>query len=274
VSSLTKVRDYTYETFLTITDPGISTHKVYVEIMDATNKKATSPEQSFTKVMKNALMEIVTSANCNPCAPANEYLREFTLGEVANMRIIPVKYHVWWPYPTDSLYALTRSWCRPRVTYLFSPLSPTSAPSGYVDGQTVGATASNWLTQANIDMGQTPGADIQLSGSVIDSTLNLTIDVTGITTGNYSDLRLHTIVTESNINYNDGNAEFVHYDVMKQMYPDENGEAVSIANGAAQQFTRQFNLAAAFVKTNLHVVVFLQSNSTKTVLQVAKLNFN
>ena len=220
-------------------------------------------------VLRMALVEIITSANCAPCGPANEEYHHEDQTPLFQQRVATIKYHVWWPRPTDLLWKHSQEWSRPRTEYLIDPAN--GAPQGLVDGTLIGNRASNWIDAAKTAIGVPAGAKIELSRTRNGNTIDLAITVKGISTGDVSDLRLHTVVTESDIEYNDGNSENVHYDVMRRMYPDAGGEPVSIANGQTAVYQRSIDIHGDWNPDNLSVVVFLQSNGTRTVLQAAKM---
>lgn len=219
-------------------------------------------------VLRMALVEIITSANCPPCGPANEAYRLEELTPLFQQRVATIKYHVWWPRPTDLLWKHSQEWCRPRAEYLVDP--NLGAPQGLVNGTLINNQASDWIAAAKTGMDIPAGAKIDIESTRNGNTIDITITVKGISTGDVNDLRLHTLVTESNIEYNDGNSELIHYDVMRRMYPSAEGESVAIANGQTAVFQRSVDIHEAWNADNLGVVVFLQSMSGRQVLQAAK----
>ncbi len=223
-------------------------------------------------VQRMSLVEIVTSANCAPCGPQNETYHTGTNTPLYKERVATIKYHVWWPRPTDALWHHSSEWSQPRVEYLFDPIPPAQfgAPKGWVGGQMISNKATDWISSADADMQLPAGAKIELESTREGSSISLTIRVTGISTAAYSDLRLHTAVTENDIEYNDGNSENVHYEVMRRMYPDAQGEAVAIGNGQTSVYQRSITIDDAWNPENLVAVVFLQSKGSKDVLQAAK----
>ncbi|MCB2204716.1 Omp28-related outer membrane protein [bacterium] len=225
------------------------------------------------EVPRMSLMEIVTSANCGPCAPQNETWHTAMQSAVYRERVATIKYHVWWPRSTDELWHHSSEWSKPRVDYLFDPIPPAQygAPNGWVGGEMISNRASNWISSTDVDMQKPAGAKIELESSKEGNVISLTIRVTGISTSGYSDLRLHTAVTESEIEYNDGNAENIHYEVMRRMYPDAQGETVTIGNGQLSTFQRSITIDDEWNADHLEAVVFLQSKGSKEVLQAAKL---
>lgn len=223
------------------------------------------------EVLRMTLVEIITSANCAPCGPANEEYHVEEQTALFQQRVATIKYHVWWPRPTDLLWKHSQEWSRPRTEYLVDPNN--GAPQGLVDGTVINNRASDWIAAAKTGMELPAGAKIELASTRSGDVITLTITVKGIHTADFNDLRLHTVVTESNIEYNDGNSENVHYDVMRRMYPSAEGEAVNIANGQTAMFQRTIEINPEWNADNLGVVVFLQSHGSRTVLQAAKKHF-
>lgn len=219
-----------------------------------------------------SLVEIITSANCAPCALQNETWQHEIESPAFASRVATIRYHVWWPRPTDLLWKQSSEWSRPRTIYLFNPLPENqyAAPKAWVGGQMISQKATEWKAAAETDMEKPAGARIELTPRREGSTIQLDIKVTGISTAAYSDLRLHTVLLESDIEYNDGNAENFHFLVMRRMYPDAEGETVSLANGQIATFTRSMSIESNWNPEKLDVVVFLQSVGTKEVLQAAK----
>jgi hypothetical protein len=219
-------------------------------------------------VERMVLVEIVTSANCAPCGPANELYHQEEATPLFQQRVATIKYHVWWPRPTDKLWHHSSEWSRPRVEYLFDPNE--GAPMGFVNGSKVNNRATDWIASAKTGAEAPAGAKIDLASTRSGNTIDLTITVKGISTASFNDLRLHTAVTESEIEYNDGNSELIHYDVMRRMYPSAAGEPVTIGNEQTAVFQRSIEIHEDWNADHLGVVVFLQSNGSKEVLQAAK----
>ncbi|MBE0644440.1 MAG: Omp28-related outer membrane protein [Bacteroidetes bacterium] len=263
-----------WESTLPTAEISEGTHQLHAIAKDPTGNTSSATVQlrkgtaQQDEVDRMVLVEIVTSANCAPCGPANELFHQEEATPLFQQRVATIKYHVWWPRPTDKLWQHSSEWSRPRVEYLFDPNE--GAPMGFVNGQKVNNRAVDWIASAKSGVDTPAGAKIELESTRTGNTINLTITVKGISTSSYSDLRLHTAVTESDIEYNDGNSELVHFDVMRRMYPSAEGESVTIPNGQTAVFQRSMEIHADWNADNLGVVVFLQSNASKEVLQAAK----
>jgi hypothetical protein len=263
-----------WEATLATADIGEGKHSLRALAKDPTGNITTTTVQlrkgsaQQDDVLRMALVEIVTSANCPPCGPANELYQQEVGTPLFQQQVATIKYHVWWPRPTDKLWHHSSEWSRPRVESLFDPNE--GAPMGFVNGLKINNRAGDWISSAKVGIDVPAGAKIELESTRSGNTIDLTITVKGITTGSFSDLRLHTVVTESDIEYNDGNSELVHFDVMRRMYPSAEGEIVSIANEQTAVFQRSIEINTEWNSDNLGVVVFIQRNSTHEVLQAAK----
>jgi hypothetical protein len=250
-------------------------HSISLEAYDLVGNIGISPPVKFIKgVSKTTLIENVTSANCIPCGGQNETFRNATNNLKTSVNLAIIKYHVWWPRNTDSLWKDSQTWSKPRTDYLFSPIpaSQYTAPMAWVGGLQMGNLATDWISQVTQDMKQAAEAKIVLSKSGTGSSVELRITVKGISSAQYSDLRLHTVITESEINYNDGNSEFVHHDVMRTMLPDAYGENILLGNSEEKTFTRSITIESKWKKDNLKAVVFIQSNGSKKILQAARIS--
>lgn len=268
-----------WDATLSITGLADGQHTLTAKAYDEAGNVGTAAARSFVKgirtvdvVRRMVLAEVITSANCTPCGPANEYLHTQTSTAAYAGRLAVIKYHAPIPRSTDRLWKESQTWGRPRMTYLFAPVAFElgNAPNAWINGTLIGSVAQNWVAQIDQDLTLAPDAKIELTKVVNGSTITLTIKATGLMASAMTDLRLHTVVTESDIEYNDGNSENIHYDVMRTMLPDAAGEQITLAKGETKTFTRQITIDPTWVQNNCDVVVFIQSNTSKYVLQAAQ----
>ena len=251
------------------------THRIRAVAYDETGNKSLPASVTLGDVvLRMSLVEIVTSANCPPCAPMNEIYHEAAKTSLFQERVATIKYHVWWPRPTDKLWHESQTWTQPRVEYMFNPIPPSQygAPRAWVGGKMISNKATEWIAAAEADMEKRADAKIELESTRNGDQITLTIHVTGISTADSTDLRLMTAVTESDIEYSDGNGETEHHEVLRRMYPDAGGEAITIGNGVTRTYTRTIDIAEIWNPDNLHAVVFLQTLQWKSVLQAAKID--
>ena len=252
------------------------TLKAYDAAGFMTEKKVTVVKglKKSEEVPRMTLVEIVTSANCVPCAPANEAFKLATDNDFHRSRVAVIKYHAWFPRSSDSLWKQSSIWARPRIEYLFLPIpiANASAPNTWVSGTAAGASAQSWISMMNADLNVKPEARIDLVKKDSAGRMYVTASIRPLVSLSGQNLRLHTVVTESDIEYNDGNAEHMHYDVMRKMLPDAHGESISLTPGQTGEFSREIEIASNWVRANCSVVVFVQNPDTKKVLQSAKIS--
>ncbi len=253
-------------------------HTIVAKASDAAGNATSTNALTFIKGIKSvnalkrmALVEIITSANCAPCGPANEAFRFATGNAFYDERMAVIKYHVPIPRSSDSLWKASETWSRPRKDYLFGTMTQ-SAPNAWVSGTFATNVVGNWVTALDQNIAKPADASIQLSKAVSGDRVTLAITVKGINSSTYNDLRLHTVLTHSNIQYNDGNSEFEHFEVMSMMLPDANGETITLGNGEEKSFTREFTLKSAWRIEDMEAIVFLQSHNSMYVLQAAKIS--
>jgi hypothetical protein len=254
-------------------------HTLLVRAFDATGKSS-EKSVSFVKgiksveaVVRYTLCEIVTSANCVPCVGADSIYHEGTNNAFYKERVITVKYHAYFPPPPDNLWLASQTICRPRLEYLFVPpgMQSASSPNGWVSGTKAGSSAPNWLQLISDDLKAPPEAKFELSKKDSAGKTYVTIKVTGLASSSFNDLRLHTVVTETDIMYKGTNGVPIHYDVMRTMLPGPEGESLSLADGQTKVFTREITLDPSWAPGNCSVVVFVQSNGSKHVLQAGRI---
>jgi hypothetical protein len=97
------------------------------------------------------------------------------------------------------------------------------------------------------------------------------VDVKDITNIDFSKLVLHTVVTETNIEYETppgSNGETKFYDVMRKMLPSNQGESLASINQVGiYNFQWQLTLNSSWIQDNINTVVFIQNTNTKEIYQ-------
>ena len=104
-----------------------------------------------------------------------------------------------------------------------------------------------------------------------DVIIDITVEVKDLTGLDFSKLVLHTVVTETDIEYSTppgSNGETKFYDVMRKMLPNNQGETLASINQlGTYTFQRQVAINSAWLQSNLNAVVFIQNKDTKEVYQ-------
>jgi len=138
----------------------------------------------------------------------------------------------------------------------------------FVDGADEGFDYLRWQMVFEERMGVESNLEMQINGEYNEVTreVDLLVTVTATDEVTQPDLRLFVALTESDLHYE----EHVHNQVMRDMVPDAEGESFTISNGETLHFTRDFTLDNQLEDENCEIAVFVQSYTTKEVLQTAK----
>jgi len=117
------------------------------------------------------------------------------------------------------------------------------------------------LPKFSLSVTQTVSAGFISAGVVVTA-----LDTAGLV---FSDLVLHTVVTESNISFSvppGSNGETSFHDVMRVMLPSSSGEVLQNSIGPVL-YARQTPVAPGWSAADLHVIAFIQHRQTGLVLQ-------
>jgi hypothetical protein len=215
------------------------------------------------------ILEEGTNASCGPCASQNPLLKLWL--ERNKDRVIPVKYHAWWPGANDPMYLYNVDMNRARITYY----NISGVPSGRINGQ-IAPKAGNWYEGA---VGDTLALTNKLATIPLSSPITLDIQFENngasgkvktkiVSTQNFSNLKLRIVIVEKEHYYDNAgsNGEKLFPDIARAMLPDHNGTTVNLAANVEQNFEFDYNLKPD-VNFELIAVVFLQDDATKEILQ-------
>ncbi|MBE0648812.1 MAG: T9SS type A sorting domain-containing protein [Bacteroidales bacterium] len=115
---------------------------------------------------------------------------------------------------------------------------------------------------------------INISGTNTGNTYNITIAIQKLATITASDLKVHLVLTESNIATapwpgSGGCMNDVNH-VTRLMAPNENGTPLSFTSGDFQVVNLSFTKDPSWVDAECEVVAFVQSNGAKTIYNAMK----
>lgn len=223
------------------------------------------PEGSGTD--RTVLLEHFSSSNCGPCATQNPDL--FAAVEGAEDALL-LSYHVWWPYSTDPFYNQYTLGPQERVDYYGNVF----APWVWVDGADAGGLDE--VSESSINARRDLAALFTLNGSAVvdgSGTLDLSASVESLSDYWGTDVSIHVAVVEDfipgpNTDPN-ANSESSFRRVVRCLLPDPSGTPLTaFTTGSVQLVNSTWMLPPGTVDpAELDIVVFVQDNTTKHVLQ-------
>jgi len=220
------------------------------------------PSMFFDKI---PLFESFTSSSCSPCYSFNtSFFNNFLHQNRGNLSVI--KYQMNWPGSGDPYFNQDGNTRR-------SYYSVNLVPSLYMNGKSVSlsaATINSSFTEALQEKSL-----FEILGIYKVEGDNITVEASVLPYATISNVTVHVAVLE-NTTYNNtasnGENEF-HY-VMMKMLPAGNGILHHFEEGQEYRVNHTFDMSGTFVEEmdDLSVVVFIQTNLDKNVLQSKQLS--
>jgi len=130
----------------------------------------------------------------------------------------------------------------------------------------------NYLPRYNQRKGINSSFTIDVNGccaGLIDFTANIDVEMVEAYSG--SNLKLHVVVTESQIHKTWQGMSELNF-VERKMIPNHLGTNLDFSGGNTQSFSFDFSLDPSWNAEHCELVVFVQNNSTKEILQGTKIN--
>ena len=213
------------------------------------------------------LGEMFTNWACGPCRPANDELDRFA---PLHPNLAVIRYHTWWPGSTDPFYVENTSENTARTQYYGVNAVPWFFIDGIIDGS---SNYTSWEALVNgreaVQSPLTISIDGVYSSGPRTGTVYAYIEATDNIT--HTNLKLHFVITESEVFLSAPNGQTVFHEAMRDMLPGSGGELISISTpGDTLIRQRDFTLDPGWTLQNCEIVVFVQSDNTKEVLQAAK----
>jgi hypothetical protein len=207
------------------------------------------------------LYEEFTSSTCGPCASFNSSFVPWC-GQHAD-EISLIKYQMNWPGAGDPYYTAEGG---TRRNYY----GVNAVPQLFGQGSNIGASVSAANSLLQQTQSQTSTFNIASSFTMTGSTIHITTNI--LSFANTPSYKVHNVIVEKVTTENassNGETQFEH--VMMKMMPGANGTSKSFVSGVPAQFTYAHDMSTTNVEEldDLLVVVFIQNNSTKEVIQSA-----
>ncbi len=233
----------------------------------AANDHMTKTVQVASQSTQNLpIFEEFTSSTCPPCAGfnSNHFNSAFLSSNLGKYTL--VKYQMNWPQPGDTYY--TAEGGDRRAYY-----GVTGVPTLLLDGHNDDFFGTPSNIQPDLDAAYAAPAYFDMSATyTMDANHGISVNVS-IEPYLNGDYTLHCAVVEKTTTGNVGsNGETEFYNVMMKMVPDANGTNAALAIGQTFTTTLTASVAGTHVEdwNDLEVVVFLQDDNSKNVMQSAK----
>lgn len=237
---------------------------------------------SYAQSSRTVLIEEATNASCGPCAAQNPYFNELLQANTSN--VVSIKYQA--PYPGYDPMNLhnpadvsNRMAYYPGITGVPTAMIDGKIPSygsypGFLNGYD-GAPGAFSQAALNHATSITSPFELEFDYTLTENEITVTASAmcTGVITGN---LKFHVVVIEKEIIFETApgnNGEKVFENVMKKMLPTANGETMAASYDVGDEFstTQTWNLTNVYRIDRLAVVVYIQNDTNKEVLQAGEL---
>jgi len=183
--------------------------------------------------------------------------------------LVLIRYHWYYPSTSDPYYQYNITENMARNNYYGNNYSPHLFVDGNIDA---GYNTGLYGTRIRNEMALSAPLDIQIEGD-FDPTprtgqLRITVAATDQITN--TNLKLRVGLIESRIYWSAPNGTQWHEQTFRDMIPGTAGTPLTIQRGQILQFTQSFNCPAPLNWGNCEIVVFVQSDTGRRILQGAK----
>lgn len=224
---------------------------------------------TFAQVPRTVLWEHFTNASCGPCADSNP--ASFAYLESNYDNIVAIWYHGWWPGATDPMYLSNVDENRDRIGYYAINSVPRYVIDGVLHGY--GDEAGKRVDQVDARLAIDSPVKLNVTTEIVNDSLEVTITLVVYGDVTQENLKLRTGVIEQYKNYfsppgSNGEFEFPH--VFNKFIGGVDGIDVSGLNiGDSLTYELMEEINQEWNRDALSVVAFLQSNSSKAIVQAA-----
>ncbi len=220
---------------------------------------------------KTVLIEDFANVSCNPCVVSNKILEQLTNHTFGRKKLVAVKFPTNFPSPVDPFFLANGPDCTSRMNYYNIQIAPTNVIDGLF--KPIPSDSNDVKSKILTQLEKVPQFVILVDHSINGNnyTINITLEIKDLSNLDFSNLVLHTVVTETNIEFATppgSNGETKFFDVMRKMLPGNHGESLTSYNQiGTYTFQRQLTLNSNWNASNINIVVYVQNTNTKEIFQ-------
>jgi len=219
---------------------------------------------------KVVIVEDFANVSCNPCVISNKILESLTEITYGRSKLVAVKFPTNFPAPNDLFYLAAKEICDARISYYNVFFAPTTVIDGIL--KPISTDSNSVKTAVDSRLSITPRFNINIGDNLEgDYSVNVDIKFIDTTSINLSDLVIHTVLTETDIEFEQApgsNGETKFYDVTRLMLPSKDGIPVrQLIDQGEIIFTFEDALLLSWNLEKLNFVVYIQNKTTKEIFQ-------
>ena len=225
---------------------------------------------NISTASKVVLIEDFANVSCNPCVTSNIIIEKLSNETYGRTKLVAVKFPTNFPAPNDLFYLAAKEICDSRISYYNVFFAPTTV----IDGVLKPISTDSTSVKAAIDsrLSVTPRFEIKISATLEgDYVINVDVNFTDTTGINMSDLVIHTVLTETDIEFEQApgsNGETKFFDVTRLMLPSKEGGSLrQLIDQGELSFQFEDALLSSWNLEKINTVVFIQDQTSKEIFQ-------
>jgi len=225
---------------------------------------------NVTLASKVVIIEDFANVSCNPCVISNKILESLTEITYGRSKLTAVKFPTNFPAPNDLFYLAAKEICDARISYYNVFFAPTTVIDGILKPISTDSNSVKAAVDSRLSI--TPRFNISIGTSLEgDYTVNVDIQFMDNSYINMSELVIHTVLTEKDIEFEQApgsNGETKFYDVTRLMLPSKEGTPIrQLIDQGELTFTFEDALLSSWNLEKLNFVVYVQNKTTKEIFQ-------
>ncbi|GEM_PF-2571417 len=248
-------------------------HEAFPAEIEAQVKENTETSVAFCLrlteplVSRVVLVEHFGNVDCEPCGPAEIAIRDLQQAYGYD-QLVTLGYRTDWPYLFDALYQENPDDHGERILYYYV----INAPTVFFDGSFAMLTPTQETLEAAIQLAfaNPPHFSVEVRDTLSGTDYRVAASVTPVDCPLDNDVLIHFALVEREAQVSSPNTEEeTVYNVVRDLMPDASGEAFTPAYGETLTFWRSRSLDSGWDTDEIETVVFVQSLSSKEILQAA-----